>query len=322
MDYEIIAYGNSDPTRATSRSGSLREGKPVLSPSEIELLNPQTYDAVLIASDFGMAMDAYDTLIQYRIPKEKILFLYRFEPLVGHKTWKSICTEDGTISSIIDDSVQILERNHGDSMTLWGLLTWNEHTISIPEDCVVIDIGMNTAMVSLLLAADSRVKKVYGFEPFQDTYKDALDNIANNNEVIRAKIYPRCAALADTEEIREVVVPNDMLSGLRSINSNISSNSGEKDKTFNVQVLPAGKCVEAIVNENKDAAIFLKIDVEGSEFQILNDLGKNGILERINCISMEYHRYPGELILLLEYFHFDYAVNGHGSQGQIKAFHR
>ncbi len=50
------------------------------------------------------------------------------------------------------------------------------------EEFVFIDIGMNVAITSLYFSAKPNCKKIYSFEPFEDTYKQALYNISLNEQ--------------------------------------------------------------------------------------------------------------------------------------------
>lgn len=49
----------------------------------------------------------------------------------------------------------------------------SEYKINLAQDSVLIDIGMNRGAVSLLLAANEHIKKVYSYEPFKPTFEAA-----------------------------------------------------------------------------------------------------------------------------------------------------
>ena len=86
---------------------------------------------------------------------------------------------------------------------------------------------MNIGAVSLYFASKEWVSKVYGFEPFPDTFQQALDNFELNDIHIKRKLYPMNVALSDKEEDIEVAV-NSENTGWRSIMSKQMINGKRK----------------------------------------------------------------------------------------------
>ena len=63
-----------------------------------------------------------------------------------------------------------------------------------------------------------------------------------------------------------------------------------------VQLLDAADEISIILEENEKKNFILKIDCEGSEYEIMEELEKNKLLERFSIIMLEYH-YRGSEVL-------------------------
>ena len=64
--------------------------------------------------------------------------------------------------------------------TATSVLINNEYNFSINEPYVMIDIGYNIGITSLIFAQNENIKQIYGFEPFKPTYNNALENLSQN----------------------------------------------------------------------------------------------------------------------------------------------
>ena len=191
----------------------------------------------------------------------------------------------------------------------------NTYYFHIPADeIVVIDMGMNIGAASLYFANMRNVVSVYGFEPFPDTYQQAVDNFALNTNFIKNKIHPFNIAVTDKEEIKLVAVSAEQ-TGWRNIFCN------DNDKTrVEIQCIPAVSIVSGVIEKNLGRKIVMKIDVEGAEFIIFDNLAKTNLLESVDVILMEYHESPIVITDVLEQYGFKYAVTGKNRFGILYAF--
>ena len=82
----------------------------------------------------------------------------------------------------------------------------------------------------------------------------------------------------------------------------------------------AKEVLENILSENEGRYVILKIDTEGSEFPIFDSIKNTDILSRIDCIVMEYHRNPAELVDILKHSGYRYHIMGQAPIGYICAF--
>lgn len=298
---EIVAYADSNPNCATSATGELFEGKEILAPAEFEKVD---YDNIYICISYGTGNRIFQNLRKNRIDIKKIKFLNRIGIFDGGLEWKYwVENEDSFISEI--GKIRIREKYLTDFDIISEVFVHKAYYINLlQKNVVVIDVGMNIGAVSLYFAEKEWVDKVYGFEPFRDTFHQALENFALNSDDIKSKIYPKNVALSDKEEEIEVAVVTEN-TGWRGI---IAASDGMRKEKIICKT--AADEIGKIIRENPDSKFILKVDTEGSEFDIFHSLREVGLLHDIDAILCEYHKDPGEIMELLDFYHFKYFLTG------------
>ena len=312
VDTEIIAYADSSKTRATRISGEMIDGKPILSPDELKGIE---FDTLVIGTDFGTANRIFEILMNMNLNNEvDIRFLARDMKtllLSGECVdWHYEVLRNGIIKSRIGD-VTMIEKGGSDYDTISEVFGDCMYHMSLESDTVLVDIGMNVGYVSLLYAQDKNVVRIYGYEPFPDTYAQALENISLNSDKIREKIIATNVGLGYGETQLQVVATTDG-TARRSIYT--SSGNGEH---VEIQCCDAGRILTEIINENEGRNILLKIDTEGAEYDIFKSMEKMNVFEKIYSIIMEYHREPNVLINTLIKHNFRCHFHGFSSQGML-----
>lgn len=189
---------------------------------------------------------------------------------------------------------------------------------------VMVDIGMNVGIASLSKAADSRFARIYAYEPVAPTYALALRNI-ELNPALRPKILPFNFGLSDhDEELAIRFTPDHIMS---------VSSEGTFDTCFStnvtierIQLKKASTVLEPIIVEHRrrnKERIFLKLDCEGAEFKILEDLDQSGLLGDIDVTVIEWHgKEPDPILRLLTkngLLWFKSCINVRWNVGIIKA---
>ena len=58
-----------------------------------------------------------------------------------------------------------------------------DYDFEVDEDFVMIDIGFNIGITSLWMAKRPNIKKIYGYEPFKQTYLQGVNNLKNNSKL-------------------------------------------------------------------------------------------------------------------------------------------
>jgi len=157
------------------------------------------------------------------------------------------------------------------------------YNVEINHPFVFIDIGMNVGITSLFFANKPDCKKVIAFEPFQPTLAHARKNFKKNGISCKIQVnevglgYPsRTLTINYSEEWKGSV-------GIDGVASYI-----EKKKDIREEQLPIIDVFEAL-NDIADEKIILKIDCEGSEYEILERLNDTGLLPRFDVIMIEWH---------------------------------
>lgn len=164
------------------------------------------------------------------------------------------------------------------------------------DDFVVFDIGMNRAYASLRFAEFDNCSAVYGFEIDDYTYDRAIDNI-NLNPNLAKKITPYNFGLSNKDD--EVTLyyiqgkdgVNTVESDFTNVQYELKANK-DKVKTKIVEVKKTTEVIENIIeNENIKSKIVLKIDTEGSEYNIIDDLIESGLINKMDLIIGEGHKF-------------------------------
>jgi len=157
------------------------------------------------------------------------------------------------------------------------------YNVELNQPFVFIDIGMNVGITSLFFAKKAMCKKVIAFEPFQPTLLLAKKNFEKNE--ISKKIQVNEIGLG--YPTRTVVVSySDENKGCVGIGGAVSSIARKKD--VREEQLRIMDVFEAL-NDIADERIILKIDCEGSEYEIMERLNDTRLLSRFDAIMIEWH---------------------------------
>lgn len=171
---------------------------------------------------------------------------------------------------------------------------------------VVLDIGMNVGSASLFFLKNEKILKIYSFEPFLDTFKSARRNLEHTNQIGK-KIELYNYGISNVDEYRTIQFNSDMTCGQSSIQeiTSVANLKYEKEGYINannnimveIEVKKASGVLQEIMNKWPEENIIIKMDCEGEEYVIMDDLYEADLLDRINMIMMEWH-YKGRDTLL------------------------
>jgi FkbM family methyltransferase len=238
-----------------------------------------------ILNKFGFAI--------HTIPKHGLndLFAYlkRYEESFKKKGY-NISIENNEVS-IDGNGLKI----RGDSAnTFWtadAVLCKREYDFYSPNKYVMIDVGLNIGITSLAFARKEEIERIYGFEPFYSTFIQAQKNLELNPELSK-KIEIFNFGLGCCDEKKDINY-NSNLPGAMSSVKNIFNGDGTLES---IQIKESSSIISEIINKH-DAKIFLKIDCEGAEDEILINLDQNGILKKVEIICMEWHFKEPKILL-------------------------
>jgi FkbM family methyltransferase len=196
-------------------------------------------------------------------------------------------TAEGTIIDYLGVSIAV--KNVEDFQIIREIFQRNSYNFNLSGDVCVVDIGMNVGLASLYFAGLSSVRRVYSFEPFEAPFRRALENFSLNPER-QAKIRPCHFGLGGKSQ--ELSVLYDETSTLAC-----SLRGRETGDKTTVSILNASEALAKIIKETKPQGfqIVVKMDCEGSEFDILERLDTDGLLPEIRILMMEWHKWwsPG-----------------------------
>ena len=183
----------------------------------------------------------------------------------------------------------------------------NEYNFYSNQKTIVVDIGTNIGIASLFFSGIDSVDKIYSYEPVLDTYNQALFNFKNNfNKVVEFNNF----GLGNSNR-EDVFYFNKNVKGNTGLRGNLSTNFVEslvEEKV--VKIIKASDEIGKIIDQNLGYNIILKIDCEGGEYEIFEDLEKNNLLKDISIIMMEWHdKGPEDLEDILKKNKFIYFSN-------------
>lgn len=201
---------------------------------------------------------------------------------------------------IVDPYIQVVIENWDILMLIEDLFIKGEYNIFnySGSSLLVVDVGMNVAVASLYFASYKNVYKVYGFEPLQVNYNAALKNLALNT-ALKGKVRANNFGLASSEKEIEIEFTNTGDVGFSTTdfvrNRKSKINNSSKKKVL-VKLKKASDVIRKIINENPNKQIFLKLDCEGAEYEIIDQLAKENLLKKIFLVHIEWH-YNGPVLL-------------------------
>ena len=165
---------------------------------------------------------------------------------------------------------------------------------------IILDLGANFGAASICFAIRYPNSTIISFEPVFETYKILDLNTKNFKSIFIYNI-----AALDTDGGSEIYIDKNKLgrSSLFSDHMDFNYNFSEKIKTVNLYSF--------LKNNNIEKVDILKVDVEGSELQIINNI--KSLLKNINIIYIEIHgiKRIAELTKILSLTHKEITRDTH-----------
>ena len=170
--------------------------------------------------------------------------------------------------------------------------------LNISDNDVIIDIGAHVGVVSTYLSKANPNSKIYSFEPSSNTFHCLTKNIKMNN-INNVKIFNH-GVTSDGRDIT-MMMPVGNTGGSSSI---YTPQNGLYYKNTIKSVSINNLIKEILITEKTDKIKILKIDCEGSEYEILNTLEPE-LFNKIEYLIGEFHTIKDDEIRtpkkLLEY---------------------
>ncbi len=202
------------------------------------------------------------------------------------------------------------------------VLCCQEYNFTINRPFVMFDIGLNLGFTSLFMAKNKLCSQIYGYEPFLPTFQQAERNLLLNPNLSQ-KIQIFNFGLGKEKKTSQIVYNPNKPGSMSSV-KNLFEDKAQNNKTFtdeNIKIEKVSEIFEPLFKCHNEA-IFLKIDCEGAEWEILPELASSNLLKKIDVIVMEWHfDSPEPLIdlLLKENFKVFWNTDLNGQTGMIRA---
>jgi FkbM family methyltransferase len=158
-----------------------------------------------------------------------------------------------------------------------------------PWPTMVIDIGMNVGFSSLFFASNANVEKVIGYEPFQPTYKRALENF-QMNPALSAKILPLNLGIGIRDykgsfDYSEEWKGNVSITG----DPHFRPREGTRVTQEEITIVSADKLFKKIQDDYSGIRKLCKMDCEGAEYDIFQSLSGLGSDQLPDAFMIEWH---------------------------------
>ncbi|BAZ50089.1 FkbM family methyltransferase [Nostoc sp. NIES-4103] len=196
---------------------------------------------------------------------------------------------------ISDDTIRVtVEAVTIDLQTYWEIFIVHEiffdgaYNILATKEIVVWDIGMNVGIASLYFASKENVLAVFGYEPFEGTYKRAKQNFDLNPGLAKKiKHYPYGISHANANLTVDYCYEWHGASTVNGVPEMLNGRDDIVSQTINL--VSANDTLDIIMGEYPGIDIVAKIDCEGSEYEIIESLYTSKKLRHFKAVLLEWH---------------------------------
>jgi FkbM family methyltransferase len=227
--------------------------------------------------DFAKEPSFSTLLIEVYTPDEKLLFT--------KDIFVKDATEKRTMYLDITNPFDCLFNNYNEMFVERKYDCYNLNNLD-----VVLDIGANNGLFSLLMEQQG-AKKIYAFEPNQQSLVNLRHMFRNTDavEIIEKAVY------TSDEPLEFFIDPNNTTIGSVSEAHVRESTAGLQKIT-----VPAISLQTFIADTHLDKISLIKMDIEGAEYAIMEQLDKN-IYDKVDSFLIEFHdNSDGRVVKLID----------------------
>jgi FkbM family methyltransferase len=159
----------------------------------------------------------------------------------------------------------------------------NELAKELTENSIVLDIGANVGFFSVLLLSKKPIKKIMAFEPIPVNIQ-TLKKIIGENKLLQERLLLQEKAVTG-KPMGDLVL---YLDSEKELTENASVFSGFESTHSQKLIVPSITLTEIIEQNNFEEIDFIKMDCEGSEFDILYNT-EISLLKRVKRMTLEVH---------------------------------
>lgn len=288
-DYDIIAFIDSE------KSGWYLDKK-IINPVNVHQYEYE--EIIVMVQNICACFSIVKLLLDKDVSAECIILGHSLYGEYGKQIDKMLILKDARIQLFFGDiSIKVRSEDEFNNVCEVFVKQTYSFFINNRKKNIVIDVGMNIGDTALYFAQMEHVEKVYGFEPFADTFLRAKENLMNNSEQKKINIFQY--GISNENMKKKIIFNNDMTCGQSTI-EDIRERAHEKylnwglieeinEQVEQIEVKKASEIFAPIINQHTMHNIVLKMDCEGEEYYILEELLQSGLLEKIKFIMLEWH---------------------------------
>ena len=170
------------------------------------------------------------------------------------------------------------------------------------ENFYFLDIGSNIGYFSLITGRNNKCKKIFSIEPNPTIVKFLKKNLDANLKKTKYKIYN--------------VAISKMRAKLKFYINNEDSGSSSLIKKKQINYIKVKSNNYTLFNQiylkiDEELKIFVKIDTEGKDIEVLKELKKSKIFKNIYCIYIETKNEKREILSIKKILDKFFLINKH-----------
>lgn len=170
---------------------------------------------------------------------------------------------------------------------LYEIYVRADYNLRISDQALLIDVGANVGYTTIFLASRNPNVSIVAFEPLENNYLRAKKNIALNAHLSNSiELHNYGLSIADADVEIQSVSNNP---GRSSIVIDRSSDPTGEVHKYQVKVKNAGVVINSLIQEYAEKDIWVKMDCEGSEYDIVRSLASAKLLSKIKGFIFEWH---------------------------------
>lgn len=221
----------------------------------------------------------YDLLFQSKFYIGRLEQKFKDLTIVNHK--------GGFLVSFLDLKIYVesVEEFH----ILNEIFVSNDYDVTSSSKAIVIDIGANIGIASLFFSRLDFVESVFAFEPIKDSFEQALYNLQINSKIHKVEFLKNIGLGGNSR--KDVFLFDRAFKGNTGIRGELSPNYANNNLALQreVQIEDATIEIENIINVRSNYRVIVKMDCEGGEYEILENLYSSGSIKRIDILLLEWH---------------------------------
>jgi FkbM family methyltransferase len=227
----------------------------------------------------------YLKLLDISVPENSTL-------ISAYKTAKGICQHGGHFFYDMDGNLRLTIQginffiNYTDELfVISEVFVTCDYNFKTRDELVVVDIGLNIGATALFFSKQENVRRIYSYELFEPTFRAAQRNLTLNDS---SKIVSINVGLG--RETRELQLPYSAASKARMGLKGLPVSEEFPDATLlTVSLIDAAEEIQRIDKLEPGIKKICKMDCEGAEFEILDQLFYKNVIDLIDIYIIEWH---------------------------------